>query len=180
MACNVTKGRDKVCRYNIGGLRAVYIGNGPDFASGVSYNTAGYVTNLPTADVYKYDLEGQHGHGSYTDDAQISAENHTVFYQPTVMMMLPGMTVEDQRELTRMIASNNLYIFAEDNNGKIWMVENAQVSANNATSGQQVGDFNGYTVTFQSNMRYKPYLLLGEGGAFALYPNITVVTGTNS
>jgi len=179
MSCNVTKGRSRVCRNKVGGLKAIYLGNGSDFATGVAYS-GNNVSTLPTANVYKYDLEGQHGQGSYTSEAQISPDNHTVFFQPTVMAMLPHMTAEDQRELTAMIQSNSLFVFAEDNNGNVWMVEDAQVSANTTASGQAFGDFNGYTVSFQANMKYKPYRLLSGATPFAAYAGITVIDGSNN
>jgi len=177
MACLATKGRNKVCRDRVGGLKAVYIGNGVDFQTGIA-TAYGLVTTLPTADVYKYDLESQHGHGSLVQPAQIAGENHTVFYQPAVMMMLPHLEAQDQRELTAVTASNSLFIFAEDNNGKVWMVENAQVSALDAPSGQNMGDFNGYNVTFTANMKYLPYELLGSSTPFGAFPGITVIDGT--
>ena len=177
MACLATTGRNKVCRSTVGGLRAVYLGNGVDFATGIA-TTDGVVTTLPEATVYKYDLESQHGHGSLTQPAQISPENHTVFYQPAVMMMLPHLTGADQRELSDVTASNSLYVFAEDNQGNVWMLENAQVTALDAPSGQNMGDFNGYNITFTANMKYLPYVLLGSSTAFAAFPNITVIDGT--
>jgi len=179
MACLATIGRNKVCRVKVGGLRAVYLGNGVDFQTGWG-TIDGVVTSLPEANVYKYDLESQHGMGTYTCPAQSSPENHTIFYTPTVQMKLPYLTALDQDELTTIGQSNGFYVFAEDNNGNVWMVQDAQVTAGDDTSGTAMGDFSGYDITFSANQKRKPYVLLGSGSAFGAFPDITIVDGTQN
>jgi len=178
MACNVSEGRLRVCRTNVGGLQKVYLAVGDDFATGTTI-AGGLITALGTASVYEYDLESQYGFGSFSSEPQISNENHTLFYQNSVMMKLPNLEPLETQELHDQLQSNNLWVFALDQQGQIWVLQDARGVTAPFGTGEQMGDFSGTTVTFQNNSKTPPYALTYNATPFgaAGFSNITIVPG---
>jgi hypothetical protein len=152
MACELTKGRGLDCKDAIGGIKAVYFVQHEDATIATS---AGEVTDIDlTTNLFKYTLPK--GTGSFTETIQSSAENGTVFYEPSVNIKLHKLTVGDRNEIN-LLAQNRLIVFVEMNlkhgNGKnnIWClgVDNGlELSAGTSSSGTAMGDLNGYDLTF--------------------------------
>ena len=76
MACNLSKGRNEVCKDSIGGLAGVYFLN---FTTGSFTKDAdGLVTAFPSGStVYYYQLKGT---SAYTETVNTSRENGTTFF----------------------------------------------------------------------------------------------------
>lgn len=153
MACELTKGRGLDCRDIMGGIKAVYFGQHEDITTYTV--TTGEVTDLDmSTNLFKYTLP--RGTGSFTETIQPSQENGTVFYEPSVTIMLHKLTVADRNEI-KLLAQNRLIVFVETNavdaNGKnlIWALgrdNGLELSAGTSNSGAAFGDMNGYELTF--------------------------------
>ena len=76
MACNLSAGRNEVCKDSIGGLSGVYFLN---FTTGsFTKNASGEVTAFPSGStVYYYQLKGT---SAYTETVNTSRENGTTFF----------------------------------------------------------------------------------------------------
>ena len=164
MACELTKGRQLDCRDIMGGVKNIYFAQHEDAT--VTTGATGEVTDLDiTTNLFKYALP--RGTGSFTETIQPSVENGTVFYEPSVTIMLHKMTVGDRNEI-KLLAQNRLLVFVELNqvqgNGQnvIWCLgkENGlELSAGTTQSGAAFGDMNGYNLTF-TGAESEPCLLV--------------------
>ena len=152
MACELTKGRGLDCKDVMGGIKAIYFAQHED---ATITTTAGAVSDLDlTTNLFKYTLP--RGTGSFTETIQPSVENGTVFYEPSVTIMLHKMTVGDRNEI-KLLAQNRLLVFIQTNvkdaNGKdkIWCLgadNGLELSAGTSQTGAGFGDMNGYNLTF--------------------------------
>ena len=75
MACNLSAGRNEVCKDSIGGLQGVYFMN---FNTGsFTKNGSGEITAFPSGStVYYYELKGN---SAYTETVNSSRDNGTTF-----------------------------------------------------------------------------------------------------
>jgi hypothetical protein len=161
MACTaLTKGRALDCNRISGGVKYVYFGVYDQFTAPIE--TVGLVvTNSEITDIemasnvlYRYTVP----RGSTTINETItgSTENGTLFYTPTVNMILNRLTKEDQNEI-KLLGQTQVVIFAQLNeqlaNGHdvivgLGVVNALSLNAGSADSGAAFGDRNGYTLTF--------------------------------
>ena len=161
MACGVlSKGRGLDCNRISGGVKYIYFGVYDQFTAPID-GTGIVVTNSEITDIemgsnvlYRYTVP----RGSTTINETItgSTENGTLFYTPTVNMILNRLTKSDQQEI-KLLGQTQVVVFAQLNatlaNGHDVIVgmgvTNAMsLNAGTADSGAGFGDRNGYTLTF--------------------------------
>lgn len=94
MSCNLTAGRQEVCKDSVGGLQGVYFIN---FESGsFTKNVSGEITNLSGSTVYYYELKGT---SAYTETVNSSRENGTTFFSQETTLNLKKLTNEMTTQL---------------------------------------------------------------------------------
>ena len=161
MACGVlSKGRGLDCNRISGGVKYIYFGVYDQFDAPID-GTGIVVSSSEITDIemgantlYRYTVP----RGSTTINETItgSTENGTLFYTPTVNMILNRLTKEDQNEI-KLLGQTQVVCFAQLNatltNGHDVIVgmgvTNAMsLNAGTADSGAGFGDRNGYTLTF--------------------------------
>jgi hypothetical protein len=161
MACGLlSKGRGLDCNRISGGVKYIYFGVYDQFDAPID-GTGIVVVNSEITDIemgtntlYRYTVP----RGSTTINETItgSTENGTLFYTPTVSMILNRLTKEDQNEI-KLLGQTQVVCFAQLNatltNGHDVIVgmgvTNAMsLNAGTADSGAGFGDRNGYTLTF--------------------------------
>ena len=161
MACGIlTKGRGLDCNRISGGVKYIYFGVYDQFTAPID-GTGIVVVDSEITDIemgantlYRYTVP----RGSTTINETItgSTENGTLFYTPTVSMILNRLTKEDQNEI-KLLGQTQVVCFAQLNatltNGHDVIVgmgvTNAMsLNAGTADSGAAFGDRNGYTLTF--------------------------------
>jgi len=158
MACTaLTRGRGLDCNRISGGVKKIFFSV---FDEDVSYTYD--ATNLLEIDaidwnsttIYEYVMPL--GVASVTDTIAGSRENGTIFYTPTVNIMLNKLTKEDQNEI-KLLGKSKVRIFAELNqqltNGHnvfiaLGMANGLELNAGTMDTGAAFGDRNGYTLTF--------------------------------
>ena len=165
MACELTKGRGLDCKDVIGGIRSVFFAQLDDTTI---TSSAGSVSDLDiTTNVYKYNLV--RATGSFTETVTASAENGTVFYEPSVNIKLHKLSVADRNEI-KLLAQNRLVMFVETNginaNGKrvvfcLGAENGMELSTGTASSGVAFADMNGYDLTFVG-MESEPALVVAD------------------
>ena len=158
MACtNLTKGRGLDCNRVSGGLKYIYFSVYDEIAS-YAYDAVDKST-IDTIDfggntIYRYSLP--RGSSSITDTITGSVENGTIFYTPTVNLVLNRLTQVDQEEI-KLLGQTQVRIFAQLqsqlSNGHdvilaLGMANGMSLNAGTADSGLAFGDRNGYTLTF--------------------------------
>ncbi len=156
MACTaLTKGRGLDCNRISGGIKFIY------------FAVYDQVTSIPTANGEITDLEmGSNslyrytmplGVASLTDTITGSRENGTIFYTPSVNIILNRLTKEDQNQI-KLLGQTKVIIFAQLNQTVtatghdaivcLGSVNGMELNAGTMDSGAAFGDRNGYTLTF--------------------------------
>ena len=179
MACNLSAGRNEVCKESVGGLQGVYFIN---FTTGsFTKNGAGEVTALPTATtVYYYELKGT---SAYTETVNTSRENGTTFFSQELTLNLKKLTNEMTTQL-KLMAYGRPQIVVWTMNGDALLVgekEGADVTAGTIQTGGAMGDLYGYSVTFTGQEKLPAAFLSGSttSNAFAgLSSQPTIVYGS--
>lgn len=164
MACELTKGRSLDCKTSTGGIKAVYFAQVDDLV--LTNPEAALISDLEfaagaTSTLYKYVLP--RGTGSFTETITGSSENGTFFYEPSVTIMLHGLTSADQNEI-KLLAQNRLVVFVELNarvttgGHNVILCAGAEngleLTTGTAASGAAFGDMSGYNLTFAGMERF--------------------------
>ena len=183
-ACNLTQGRQEVCKESIGGLQGVYFLN---FNTGsfttTTDPTTGQVTvsALPSGStVYYYELKGT---SAYTETVNTSRENGTTFFNQELVLNLKKLTNEMTTQL-KLMAYGRPQIIVWTNNGDALLVGEhlgADVTAGTIQTGGALGDLYGYSVTLTGLEPLPAQFISGSTSTnpFAGVTNApTVVTGS--
>ena len=181
MACNITAGRNEVCKDSVGGLAGVYFLN---FTTGsFTKNGSGEVTALPSGStVYYYELKGN---SSYVETVNTSRDNGTTFFSQELVLNLKKLTNEMTTQM-KLLAYGRPQIVVWTMNGDALLVgeiEGADMTAGTLQTGGAMGDLYGYALTFTGQEKLPAAFLSGSTttNAFAgLTSQPTIVYGTNS
>jgi len=157
----LTKGRQLDCSRISGGVRYLYFGVYDDYLTPIE--TAGIIQATGTvsdiqmksgAVIYRYAMPL--GAASVSETITGSTENGTIFYTPTVNVVMNKLTAEDQNEI-KLFGQTKVVIFAQlnetlanDHNTIICLgaSNGMALNAGSMDTGAAWGDRNGYTLTF--------------------------------
>ena len=167
MACiALTKGRGLDCSRTSGGIKYVYFAVYDEVLSTTLSGTAGILEvtdiDMGASTLYRYAMPL--GTASITDTITGSKENGTIFYTPTLNLVLNKLTKEDQNEI-KLLAQTKVIVFAQLNstltNGHdvivaLGRVNGMELNAGTIDSGAAWGDRGGYTLTFDG-METEPF-----------------------
>ena len=158
MACTaLTRGRGLDCNRIAGGVKKIFFSV---FDEDVSYTYDGSnpleidAIDWNATTIYEYVMPL--GVASVTDTITGSRENGTIFYTPTVNIILNKLTKEALNEI-KLLGATKVRIFAQLNeqlaNGHdvfiaLGMSNGMELNAGTMDSGAAFGDRNGYTLTF--------------------------------
>ena len=171
MACTaLTRGRGLDCNRISGGVKKIFFSvYDPD----VTYTyDATHPLEIDAIDwdgstIYEYVTPL--GVASVTDTITGSRENGTIFYTPTVNIILNRLTKEDQNEI-KLLGATKVRIFAQLNqqlsNGHdvfiaLGMANGMELNTGTMDTGAAWGDRNGYTLTFDG-MEAIPFAMLED------------------
>ena len=161
MACTaLTKGRGLDCNRISGGIKYVYFGvydqfDAPIETTGI-VQSGGEITDIEMGANVLYRYTMPLGVASLSESITGSRENGTIFYTPTLNVILNRLTKEDQNQI-KLLGATTVVAFAQLNatltNGHDVIVglgvENGlQLNAGTIDSGAAWGDRSGYTLTF--------------------------------
>ena len=195
MACTViTKGRGLDCNRISGGVKNIYFGVYDKFVSPITttgiVQASGEITDIEMvagagSGLYRYTTPL--GVASLSETITGSRDNGTIFYTPTVNVILNRLTKEDQNEI-KLLGQTKLVVFAELNatlaNGHnvivgLGVTNGMELNAGTMDSGAAFGDRNGYTLTFDG-LEPAPFAMVADytttpfdNGAFT---NVSVTT----
>ena len=161
MACTaLTKGRGLDCNRISGGIKYVYFGvydqfDAPIETTGI-VQSGGEITDIEMGANVLYRYTMPLGTASLSESITGSRENGTIFYTPTLNVILNRLTKEDQNQI-KLLGATTVVAFAQLNatltSGHDVIVglgvENGlQLNAGTIDSGAAWGDRSGYTLTF--------------------------------
>ena len=186
MACTaLTKGRGLDCNRISGGIKFIYFAVYDQVTSIPTAN--GEITDLEMGSNMLYRYTMPLGVASATDTITGSRENGTVFYEPTVEVIINRLTKEDQHEI-KLLASTKVVVFCQLNaqlaNGHdviigMGVVNGMELNAGTMVTGAAFGDRGGYNLTL-SGMEAEPFAMVADyttnpfdNGAFT---NVSITT----
>ena len=173
MACTaLTKGRGLDCNRIAGGVKNVYFSVYSDFGSTDYAYDGTNPQEIDTIDfnnksIFKYVMPL--GVANVVDTLTGSTENGTLFFTPTLNIMLNKLTKEDQNEI-KLLGQSKVRIFVELN-AKLASGHDAilalgfengmDLNTGTADTGAAFGDRNGYTLTF-TGLETRPMAFLED------------------
>jgi hypothetical protein len=184
MPCNLSAGRNEVCKESVGGIQGVYFVN---FTGSLANVTDGesdaLISTLPSGlTAYYYELKGT---SAYTETVNSSRENGTTFFNQELTLNLKKLTAEMTTQL-KLMAYGRPQIFVHTMNGDTLLVgqrEGADLTGGTIQTGGALGDLYGYSITFTGQEQYPAAFVSGStyGNPFGSVVNPpTIVSGTNS
>ena len=160
MACNLSAGRNEVCKESIGGIQGVYFVN---YTTGsFTKNGSGEVTAVPSGSVlYYYQLKGT---SAYTETVTTSRETGTTFFSQELILNLKKLTNEMTTQL-KLMAYGRPQIIVWTNQGDALLVGQhlgADLTAGTISTGGALGDLYGYSATFTGTEQFPAAFLSGS------------------
>ena len=179
MACNLSAGRQEVCKESIGGLQGVYFIN---YSTGsFTKNGSGELSAIPSGStLYYYQLKGT---SAYTETVNSSRENGTTFFNQETVLNLKKLTNEMTTQL-KLMAYGRPQVILWTNNGDALLAGEqlgCDVTAGTIQTGAALGDLYGYSVTLTGMEKLPAAFLTGSTTTNALgglTQNFTVVYGS--
>jgi hypothetical protein len=183
MACNLSAGRNEVCKDSIGGIQGVYFLN---YNTGsFTKNGSGEITAFPSGStVYYYELKGN---SAYTETVNSSRDNGTTFFSQELVLNLKKLTNEMTTQM-KLMAYGRPKIVIWTMNGDALLVgerEGADVTAGTLQTGAALGDLYGYSITF-TGQEQLPAAFISGSNTSNPFASLTgnglpsIVYGTNS
>jgi hypothetical protein len=167
MGCTaLTKGRSLDCSRQSGGIKYVYFAV-YDEVTAIT-EAAGEITDIEmvgTSDIYRYSTP--RGSSSLTETLTGSTENGTIFYTPSLTLILNRLDKDTQNQL-KLLGQTQVFVFAQLNaqlaNGHDVIVglgihNGMSLNAGTETSGAAWGDRSGYELTFDG-MEPEPFSMV--------------------
>lgn len=160
MSCNLTSGRIVPCKNKSGSLKTVYFA---DFGTlGAITESAGLITAFAgTPAFFKFDVRGT----SNLDTVVTSSrENGTTFYTQTLTLQLQyyDRATSEQIKLLAVGRPHIVVVDADDNYLLVGRVNGAELTTGNFTVGANMGDFNGFNLTFEALETRPPDFVTGS------------------
>ena len=161
MACTaLTKGRGLDCNRISGGIKNIYFGVYDQFTAPITttgiVQASGEISDIEMGSNVLYRYTTPLGVASLSETITGSKENGTIFYTPTVTVILNRLTKEDQNQI-KLLGQTKVVVFAELNatlaNGHnvivgLGVTNGMELNAGTIDSGASFGDRSGYTLTF--------------------------------
>jgi|LauGreDrversion4_2_1035121.scaffolds.fasta_scaffold655675_2 hypothetical protein len=182
MSCDIANGRLEQCKDSVSGLDAIFFINYGDYnaETDVTYN----VTNTDQIDdingvsnLYKYELKGAN---SFEQAINSSRENGTTFVEQTLTIQLKKQDAATHKTV-KLLAYGRPHIVVKTRSNQYFLMgleRGADLTAGTISSGVQLGDMNGYSLTFtaQENIPANFLNCSTDAGLATLFSSATIVT----
>lgn len=156
MSCDISAGRLEPCKTAVGGLKNLYFCNFEQI-DGYSFSTdageedvvAGFGT-LGTIKGFKYELKGAN---NLEQTLNSSREAGTTFVEQTLTAVLKKQDIATHKQI-KLLSHGRPRVVVEDTNGNFFLMgleHGAEVTTVAITTGQNMGDLSGYTLTMVAN-----------------------------
>lgn len=153
MSCQITNNITTPCNRNQGGIRRIYLANGPLYAAVDTTNiiTALLLDGSPTFTPVGpwYTIELPRVTGQFTETYEINQANGTVVYNQELSFVSNTWDTTTRERVIEMAQSTDMIVIFEDNNGKLWLMgedHGVHMQTGTTESGINYGDRNGHTI----------------------------------
>jgi hypothetical protein len=170
MACTALTTITKSCENNSGGLYRAWVVDQDNLTSTTIDSATWEVTAL-TNDVAFTEIEFKRNTANYAEELQNDFVNGSNFYKTTLSFMFHRREGLKSRAL-KILGEGQRYLafVVEDANGKFWMLQYMQMSANAEGSGTARADGSKYAVSFEGENEFLAYEVDST-----IIPNLTSV-----
>jgi hypothetical protein len=153
MSCDITHGRLEQCKDIVGGLQAIYVLNYGlfDAVQDVTYvgttDEISLIALPASTPVYKFELKGTN---SFETTITSSRENGTTFFEQVLAVTLKKQDVQTHKEI-KLLTYGRPNIIVRTNANQFFiagLVRGMDVTAGTIGNGTNLGDMNGYSLTF--------------------------------
>lgn len=153
MACDITHGRLEQCKDVVGGLQTIYILNYGLFDPIADVVYVGATDEISTitlpanTPVYKFELKGTN---SFETTITSSRENGTTFFEQVLGVTLKKQDVQTHKEV-KLLTYGRPNIIVRTNANQFFiagLTRGMDVTAGTIGNGTNLGDMNGYSLTF--------------------------------
>lgn len=182
MSCDIANGRLEQCKDSVSGLDAIFFINYGDYnpETDVTYN----VTNTDQIDdingvasLYKYELKGAN---SFEQTINSSRENGTTFVEQTLTIQLKKQDAATHKTV-KLLSYGRPHIVVKTRSNQYFLMgleRGADLTAGTISSGVQLGDMNGYGLTFvaQENIAANFLNCSTDAGLATVFSSATIVT----
>ena len=145
MACDISAGRLRACKSNVGGVSSIYFINYVEDAFTISAGQATAINPLVTV-AYEYEIDGDTH--NLVQDFVSSKDNGTSVNTQTLTAMLKGMDATTSAQLNTLVYGKVIAVVKE-RNGKYLVagLDDGMDFNVTASTGSAKADMNGYTLT---------------------------------
>lgn len=184
MSCDIANGRLEACKDSISGLLNIYFINYGDmntedvtYGTGANSDVITAVAPATTINLFKYELKGANG---FEQTIQTSRENGTTFFEQVLTVQLKKQDIATHKNV-KLLAYGRPRIVVETRTHDFFLAgldQGMDVTAGTVSSGTQMGDFNGYNLTF-TGMEISPANFIDcntESELATLFDGATIVT----
>jgi hypothetical protein len=183
MSCNLSAGRQEVCKESVGGLQGVYFMNYPSSSYNPTFTTDGNgtITAFPSGStVYYYQLKGN---SAYTETVNSSRDNGTTFFSQALTLNLKKLTAEMTTQLKLMAYGRPVAIVWTTNGEALvaGLTKGTDLTGGTISTGAGLGDLFGYSITMTGLEPLPAQFISGSTptNPFGFVTNApTVVTGS--
>jgi hypothetical protein len=156
MSCDIIGGRTEQCKDSVSGLHNIYLINYGDLdISGLAQYGTGDNTDQIVAvqsdgitfSAFKFELKGAN---SFETTIESSRENGTTFFTQTLTVQLKRQDVKSTNFI-KLISYGRPRIIVHTRGDQFFLMgldQGCDVTAGSISSGQNLGDYNGYSLTF--------------------------------
>jgi hypothetical protein len=164
MSCDITSGRIEQCKDSISGLKNIFFANFDDLSESdtIAYDTDDQITSWTPAaalTLYQYELKGEGN--SLETTINSSRSNGTTFFTQTLNIRLKRQDAVARKNV-KLLSFGRPRIICQTMSNQFFLLGFAQgcdVSSGTVSSGENMGDFNGYSLTFEAQEQDPPYFL---------------------
>lgn len=160
MSCDISHGRLEPCKDVVGGLKNIYVLNyGMYDETDITYDTVlGYedvitainltpIAPATSTSIYKFELKGTN---SFETTITSSRENGTTFFEQVLSVQLKKQDAITHKQV-KLLSYGRPNIIVETNAGQYFiagLLRGMDVTAGTISNGVNLGDMNGYSLTF--------------------------------
>ena len=182
MSCDIANGRLESCKDSISGLDAIFFINYGDYNSETDITYDGTNTDQindvnGVSSLYTYELKGAN---SFEQTIQSNRDNGTTFVEQVLTIQLKKQDAATHKTV-KLLAYGRPHIVVKTRSNQYFLVgleRGADLTAGTISTGTQMGDFNGYSLTFTA-MENIPANFLNcstDSGLATLFSPATIVT----
>ena len=151
MACLLTQSFPLDCRDAVGGIKAVRFASLAQWTTLGASVASGEVQSFSNASSVFYTYAQLKESSFASDNIAGSMSAGTLFYTPTLTVILPKLSAAKAREIL-LLGKNRLVALVESNDGTIYVLGAAngvELVTGTGATGTAFGDLNGYTLNFE-------------------------------